>query len=199
MTTKTEQLDLLLQERGGILRTADARAVGVSRQYFLEYARSRGLERVAHGVYLSTDTWGDDFYILQSRWPQAVFSHEAALYLWGLADREPMPFTVTVKSGYNATNLTAAGIKVYKIKPALYELGKTETDSPGGHRVAVYDRERSLCDLFRSRSQVEIQDRHTAMREYVRSKEKNIPLLLRYAKALRVERVLKPYLEAILP
>lgn len=197
--TKRELLDELLTAQKGVLRTADVQAIGVSRQYFSEYARAKGLERMAHGFYLAPDAWSDDFYLLQSRWPQAVFSHEAALYLWRLVDREPMPMTVTVKSGYNAGNLTVEGIKVYKIKPELYDLGKTETDSPGGHKVAVYNRERSLCDLFRSRSQVEIQDRHTAMREYVRGKEKNIPLLLRYAKALRVERVLKPYLEAVLP
>lgn len=197
--TKYEQLDKLLREQNGFLRTADLKAVEVSRQYFAEYVKVRGLERVAHGVYMAPDAWGDNFFILQSRWPQAVFSHEAALYLWGLAEREPVPITVTVKSGYNAGNLTAEGIRVYCIKKDLYELGKTETQTPGGHMVAVYDPERSLCDLFRNRSQVEAQDLHAAMREYVRGKEKNIPLLLRYAKELRVGRVLKSYLEVLLP
>ena len=64
--------------------------------------------------------------------------------------------------------------------------------------MTVYDPERSLCDLFRSRSQVEVQELHGAMKEYLRWKNRNIPLFLRYAKALRVERVVKPYLEAVL-
>lgn len=196
--TKSEQLNELLQAQNGVILTSDLKTLGISRTYFSEYASKKGLERVAHGIYLAPDAVGDPFFILQTRWPQAVISHEAALYLWGLAEREPLPVTVTVKTGYNASNLTAAGIKVYKIKQDLYELGKTETNTPGGHTVTVYDPERSLCDLFRSRSQVEVQELHGAMKEYLRWKNRNIPLLLRYAKALRVERVLKPYLEAVL-
>ena len=196
--TKYEQLDKRLREQAGIIQSSDAAALGVSRPYFSEYVAQRGLERVSRGVYLSPDSVSDPFFILQARWPQAVISHEAALYLWGLAEREPMPIAVTVKTGYNASNLTAEGIKVYKIKQELFDLGKTQADTPGGHIVAAYDRERSLCDLFRSRSQVEAQDLHGAMKEYLRQKERNIPLLLRYAKLLRVERVMKPYLEAVL-
>lgn len=75
--TKLDQLDAVMQRQNGILRTADIRALGVSRSYFAEYVKVRGLERVAHGVYLSPDSLGDDFFIIQSRWPQAVFSHEA--------------------------------------------------------------------------------------------------------------------------
>lgn len=196
--TKYEQLDQRLQAQEGIILSSDAAELGISRSYFSQYIAQKGLERVAQGVYLAPDVLGDPFFILQARWPQAVISHEAALYLWGLAEREPMPVTVTVKAGYNASNLSAAGIKVYKVKRELFDLGKTETGTPGGHTVTVYDTERSLCDLFRSRSQVEAQDLHGAMKEYLRRKEKNIPLLLRYAKALRVERVMKPYLEAVL-
>lgn len=196
--TKREQLNELLQAQNGIILTSDVRALGISRTYFGEYAIQKGLEHVAHGIYLAPDAVGDPFFVLQARWPQAIISHEAALYLWGLAEREPMPVTATVKTGYNASNLTASGIKVYKIKQDLFELGKSEVRTPGGHTVNAYDPERSLCDLFRSRSQVEVQELHGAMKEYLRRKERNIPLLLRYAKALRVERVVKPYLEAVL-
>lgn len=60
--TKLDQLDAVMQRQNGILRTADIRALGVSRSYFAEYVKVRGLERVAHGVYLSPDSLGDDFF-----------------------------------------------------------------------------------------------------------------------------------------
>ena len=46
--TKYEQLDQLLREQNGLLRAADLKTVEVSRQYFAEYVKARGLERVAH-------------------------------------------------------------------------------------------------------------------------------------------------------
>ena len=55
-----------------------------------------------------------------------------------------------------------------------------------------------MCDLLRSRSNVEIQDLQSAIKEYLRSKEKNLPQLMRYAKEFRVEKILRPYLEVLL-
>ena len=40
-----------------------------------------GLERTAHGLYMSKEAWPDALDVLQVRYPKAVFSHETALYL----------------------------------------------------------------------------------------------------------------------
>ena len=137
-------------------------------------------------------------YILQSRYQQAVFSHETALYLLGLADREPLQYTVTVKSGYNPSGLTEEGVKAYTVKKERYPIGITEIETPMGHMVRSYNAERSICDILRSRSQVEVQDRQAALKEYARSRKKNIPLLMEYAKEFKVDKILKIYLEVLL-
>ncbi len=89
-------------------------------------------------------------------------------------------------------------IKVYRIKKELFNLGVIEVESPAGHKVKTYNTERTICDLLRNRSNVEIQDLQSALKEYVRSKEKNIPQLMRYAKELRVEKLTRQYLEVLL-
>jgi hypothetical protein len=195
---KFEILDFLLQENQGFLKTSDVAGAGISRAYFGEYVRERGLERVAHGLYMSRDAWEDGMYVIQARYSEAVFSHETALYLLDLANREPVQYTVTLKAGTNATGLTKQGVKVYKVKDALFEEGITEAPSPSGHMLRVYNSERTICDLFRSRRNIEIQDLQTAVREYVRRKEKNVPLLMRYAKSFSVEKIVRQYLEALL-
>jgi len=195
---KKEKLDFLLQENKGILKTADAVDAGISRSYFLEYVKERGLERVAQGLYLAQDAWEDGMYLLQARYSQAIFSHETALYLLGLAGREPLQYTVTVKAGYNVPTLKNAGIKVYTIKKELFETGAICLPSPAGHMLRVYNAERTVCDILRSRSNIEIQDMQTALKEYVKQKDKNLPLLMRYAKYFRVEKILGQYLEVLL-
>jgi hypothetical protein len=70
--------------------------------------------------------------------------------------------------------------------------------SPGGHILRVYSPERTICDLIRSRRNIEIQDLQTAMKEYVRLRDKNISLLMRYSKAFSVEKILRQYLEVLL-
>jgi hypothetical protein len=134
---------------------------------------------------------------LQLRYPNAIYSHETAAYLLGLAEREPFQMTVTVRSCYHAKGLSESA-KVYQIRESLLELGVMEIDSPFGHTVRSYNAERTICDLIRSRSQVEIQDLLYAVKTYVKQKNKNIPLLMRYAKELRVATQLHKYLEVLL-
>jgi len=195
---KFEILDSLLQENIGFLKTSDAVRVGISKSYFGQYVQQRGLERVAHGIYMSQDAWDDGMYVLQVRYPAAVFSHETALYLLNLAAREPLQHSLTLKAGTNATGLTKQGVKVYKVKEELFAEGIIEVQSPAGHTLRAYNPERTICDLVRSRSNIEIQDLQAAIKDYVRLKEKNIPLLMRHAKAFSVEKIVRQYLEVLL-
>ena len=196
--SKFETLDSLLQKNNGFLKTSDAIDAGISKPYFGEYVKERGLERVAHGLYMSQDAWDDGMYVIQARYPLAVFSHETALYLLNLAGREPIKYTLTLKSGTNATGLTKQGVKVYKVKESLFSEGVIEVKSPAGHALRAYNGERTICDLVRSRRNVEIQDLQTAIKKYVRLKEKNIPQLMRYAKIFSVEKIIRQYLEVLL-
>ncbi len=193
-----KNLKLLLTENKGILMAAKALDAGISKYHFYKYVKSEGLEKAAPGIYLSPDAWGDDLFILQARYSEVIFSHETALYLLDMADREPMQITVTAKGKYNAPKLTKQGIKIYRIKPELHTLGVCEMPSPGGHQLRVYNAERTICDIIRSRSNIEIQDYQTALKSYLRRKEKNIPLLMEYAEEFHVAAILRKYLEVIL-
>lgn len=48
------------------------------------------------------------------------------------------------------------------------ELGITQAELLGGYTVQVYNAERTICDIIRSRRNVEIQNLQVALREYVR-------------------------------
>ena len=170
-----DKLAALLKENKGFLKTSDAVAEGVSRTVLGDFVRHNNLERVAHGLYMSQDSWTDGLFVIQVRYPEAVFSHETALFLLHLADREPDPFSITVKAGTNSVGLLRQGVKVYKVKKELFDEGIIETNSPSGHFVRTYNAERTICDLFRSRNRIELQDLQAAMKEDVRSKQKNMP------------------------
>ena len=196
--TSTEKLNSLLQANNGFLKTSAAMSAGVSRTVLGDFVKKHGLERVARGLYISSNTWDDGMYVIQVRYPEAVFSHETALYLLALANREPVPFSVTLQAGANATGLTKQGIKVYKVKRELFGEGVISAQSPSGHTLRTYNAERTICDLFRSRRNVDVQDLQESVKEYLRQKDKNIPLLMRYAKAFSVERIVRGYLEVLL-
>ena len=64
--------------------------------------------------------------------------------------------------------------------------------------VKVYSVERTLCDILRSHSHMDIQVVTEAFKRYAARQDKNIPILSEYAKTLKVERKLRSYLEVLL-
>ena len=193
-----EILDRLMAEQKGIIRTADVVSLGISKPYFYEYTKDRKLEKVSQGVYVSANAWVDPLYLLSLRSQQIIFSHETALYLHRLTTREPNEFIVTVKTGYNPSRLKKDGVKVYTVKEELYELGIITLLTPFGNVVKVYNKERTVCDILRSRTNVEIQSFQEAIKGYLQGNEKNLRLLWKYAKVLKVENLLRQYTEVLL-
>jgi len=193
-----EQLDKLIADHDGIVQTSQVVSEGISKPVFYDYIKEKKLEQVAHGVYASADAWIDALYLIHLRCEQAVFSHETALFFHNLTDREPAPYSITVKTGYNPTRLKADGVQVYTVKPELHAVGRTTAQTPFGRLVPVYDMERTICDLIRSRKGIEIQTFSTAIKQYVRRKDKNLQTLMQYASLFRVEKILRQYLEVLL-
>lgn len=193
-----EQLDRLLTEHDGMLQTAQVIASGIVKPIFYEYVKEKNLQQVAHGIYVSEDAWVDAMFLLHLRCNQAVFSHESALFFHDLTDREPSQYSVTVRRGYSPTRLKAEGLSVYTMKPELFDVGLSSGQTPFGHTVPVYDMERTICDLLRSRSRIEIQTFQGALKAYARRKDKNLRALMQYAGMFKVEKILRQYLEVLL-
>ncbi|WP_279058183.1 type IV toxin-antitoxin system AbiEi family antitoxin domain-containing protein [Mobiluncus mulieris] len=183
--------------QGGVVTTAEVTEAGFRRESLGDLVNEGKLERYSRGIYTVVDEWPDEMVLLQRRYTRMVFSHETALYLHGLADTAPSRYTVTVPSGYNPRSLADQNLQVYRCNRKLYPLGLTTTVTPYGNGVAAYDRERSLCDLFRGQDVVTEQI-NFAMREYLDSPEKNLPKLTNYAAKLRVAGRVDTYLRTVL-
>ena len=191
-------LETLLREKEGMLLTKDIIEAGISKQLLSKYVKKGYIERVAQGVYLSKDAFEDEMYVLQARSKKAIFSHETALYLYDLTDRDPLQYTVTLPSGYNASNFKNDGIYVYFIKNDLLNLGVEYGKTPFGRNIRVYNKERTICDIVRNRNGIDSAIFNEGIRRYLSEKEKDIPKLLQYAEKFRVEKIIRQYVEVLI-
>jgi len=53
-------------------------------------------------------------------------------------------------------------------KKDFFELGISKAKTPFGNEAFIYNLERTVCDMIRSRSQIEIQIFQDAMKQYIR-------------------------------
>lgn len=187
-----------LVDESGMITTKNVARNNQSKAEYYNYLKENNFEQISRGIYASQDTWVDPLLIAHIRCPKAVISHDAALHYYGLIDREPSTPTLTIYSGYNTSRLKAAGYKVFFVKKEYLDVGKVEVIDFDGNTIPMYDLERTMCDLLRNRSSFEIQDFNTALKSYARKKEKNLTQLFEYAKLLRVENLMRSYMEVLL-
>lgn len=165
----------------------------------IKYLVDRGdLERVSRGFYVLPGIFEDEFVVVQNRFKKGMYSLETALFLHGLTDRTPNKMTMSFPQGYNMSQAKLSGIRCLGLKKEFYDLGIEEITTPSGNKVWSYSKEKTLADILRPINRVDIQVISSAFKSYVSQKEKNIPLLSKYAKLLGVEDKLKSYLEVLL-
>lgn len=179
------------------LRVADAEKMGISRAVLSQMAKSGELQRVAHGVYARTDAVLDELALIGMRSDNIVFSHETALNLLGLSNRIPAMPSITIPYGGSVPHSIASAVNAYRIRPELHDLGRGTEETFMGNEVACYDRERTICDIIRSYSRMDVETYANAIRNYAGGREKNIPQLVSYAQAMGIERKVLKVMEVL--
>ncbi len=193
-----EKLEELIKKQHGTVLSADLDAYEIPRVYLQMMVAEGKLERVDRGVYVSTNSIEDEMFSMQAKYPKLIYSHETALYLHGLSDRTPFEYTASVPSGYKVVGSVADRFKIYYIKKEFHELGVETVKSSHGNPIRTYNVERTICDLIRSRSRIDIQILNDALKRFVKLKSADHSLLMDYARKLKIEAVLKSYLEVLL-
>jgi len=196
--TYKEKLNNLIDENGGLILTKQLSEAGIPRVYLSSLVHAGLLVKLERGVYIARDGYDDELYRYQVKYEKAIYSHETALFLHDLTDRDPIKYSVTVPEGYNASHLRALNFKVYSIKKTLYSLGLSESKTAFGRAVKCYNLERTICDILKHRNQIDIAVISDAVKRYAVRKDRNVPQLMRYAEKMRVVKPISNYLEVVL-
>ena len=77
----------------GIITTAQLTNASLHRGYLHDFVERGELYRFGRGLYVQSDAWEDDFYLLQQKYGRGIYSHDTALYLLGYSDRTPARYT----------------------------------------------------------------------------------------------------------
>lgn len=193
-----KKIEEIAENQNGTLLSSDLDENGIPRAYLSMMVAEGDLEKVGRGVYVISNQIEDEMYIFQKKYPNIIYSHETALFLHDLSDRTPANYSATVPSGYKVVTNLSDRFKMYYVKKDLHELGVIEGETPFGNTIMLYNIERTLCDLLRSRSRIDIQIFSDAFQKVMKDKQIDYMLLLEYARKLRVENVLNTYMEVLL-
>ncbi len=196
---KTAIIKRIIESSNGIAKTSDLIAAGLSAADISEICGSGYIERIRHGYYRLSGQDIKEEQLLASLLPESVVCVESALFYYGYSDFVPRRWSIAVPRTFSRTKLKtdALAIKTYFIQPAIFGLGKTIGDF-NGVRLAVYDRERTVCDCFKYRTKLDSETFNKALNAYATDRNKNLSNLSAYAEKMRIYKKITDIMEILL-
>lgn len=154
--------------------------------------------RVKHGLYAYKGYLGEDETTLVAEMiPNGVFCLFTAWQQYDLTTTVSPEFHVASHRNTKITLPEYPPVAVYYWSDKIYHLGITEIKKEN-KTLKFYDKERSVCDAVKFRNKIGEDIMQEVIKSYVRQKQKNIDQLMQYAKILRVEKIMTPYLKSLL-
>lgn len=197
---KKETIKNIINNNDGIAKTADFVAEGLTNYDVANLCKEGYVKRIRHGYYhLAEQEDLKEEQILASLLPESIVCVESALFYYGYSDFAPRQWSIAVPRNFSRTKLeiNSLATKVYFVQPALFEIGRTSGDF-NGVPLAVYDRERTICDCFKYRTKLDNEMFNKALNAYAADTKKNLSNLSSYAKKMRVYKKLMDIMEVLL-
>lgn len=189
-----EIVKFLMKINNGYVTSKDLDNYGIHRMYLNIMLKKGLVEKVAPGVYMDSSKIEDKYYIFSLSMPNTIYSHMTALYFHGLSIKAPdNRYDITVRKTYNSIHLKEHN--VFYVCDDIYELGLTEIETPIGNKVRVYDMERCICDIIRSKNRIDFEHAKYSIRQYLKRKDKDLVKLSKYADIMGIKNQVMNFLE----
>jgi predicted transcriptional regulator of viral defense system len=201
-TMKTRDLTTALKafrDKGGTLRTRDLIALGVHTDALYALRESGRIVELARGLYRIADV-GEaehpDLAVVAQRAPNAAVCLISALSYHDITTQIPSSVHLAVPRGdYHRIKLSTP-VTVYRFDPKTFNEG-LETHRIGGMPLNIYNAARTVVDCFKFRNKIGLDVALEALRLARQRKRVQNRELLNFARLLRVEKPMSPYLQAI--
>lgn len=197
-TTGADRL-LRLARRRGALSAREVARLGIHSQQLSRLVAEGRLERIGRGQYLWPDrpvTEHHALAITARAVPQAIVCLLTALSFHGIGTQLPADVWVAIDRRARRPQLAYPRLRVVRFGGPALAAG-IEEHRVEGQRVKVYGVAKTLADLFKYRNKVGLDVVLEALREAWRERRFTMEDLDRYARICRVQRVMGPYLEAL--
>lgn len=198
-TDKYDQIKDIFMSHNGYASTKEVSTYAINRYYISELSEKGIIEKVKNGFYKWCDYDFDfDFELVEvSRIvPTGVLCLKSALAYHNLTTYNPWQYEVAIERSDRVAIPPYPPIKIVFFSKALYELGISEIDI-AGHKVRIYDMEKTICDCIRYRNKIGIDMIKECLHEYLKRNDRNLTKLMSYAETCRIKKILKEYLEVL--
>jgi len=195
--TKKEQLFKLFEQKKGIIKLSDLFKNNISKYYLLKLIENGEVEILKNGIFLLKDFPTNEFLVLKNLIPKGVFCLFSAWQHHKLTTYLPHTYHIAIQRKSKIKLPDYPPIKLYYWDKKALQTG-VEIVKIDECEVLMSDIEKSVCDALKFRNKIGKDILNEILKEYLQSKNKKLDTLIKYAKVLRVEKILMDYLNILL-
>jgi predicted transcriptional regulator of viral defense system len=201
-TMKSRDLDTALKvfrDKGGTLRTRDLVTLGVHTDALYSLRESGRIVELGRGLYRvaeASEAEHPDLAVVAARAPRAVICLISALSYHGITTQIPSSVHLAVPRGsYHGIKLSIP-VSVHQFNKKSFNEG-LETERIDGMPLGIYSAARTVVDCFKFRNKLGLDVALEALRLARQRNRVQNRELLHFARLLRVEGAMTPYLQAV--
>jgi predicted transcriptional regulator of viral defense system len=198
--TATERAVSLFESNGGVLNTETALRLGIHPRTLYALRDAAILERMERGLYRLADAkplGKPDFVTVALKVPRGVICLISALAFHQMTTQIPHAVYLAIGAKDQAPVVRYPPLRLFWYSKLVFESGIIETKMDG-QNIRIYSPEKTLVDCFKFRNKIGIDVCVEALNLYRRRGRMKLEQVEHFAKIDRVQRVMRPYLEAVL-
>ncbi|MGE9266736.1 MAG: type IV toxin-antitoxin system AbiEi family antitoxin domain-containing protein [Verrucomicrobiales bacterium] len=184
-----------------VLTTQQLLDVGISDRSITRLVEEGTLVRVRRGIYEhpeSSISEHHDLIQITKSAPRAVIVLISALRFHEIGTQSPPEIWIQLPAQSRVPKIDWPPIRVIRTRVKALQTKGVERHQLGGTGVAVTNPARTVADCFKHRNKLGIDVCVEALRETVNGRKAKIAEVSEMARMLRVGKVMKPYLEAMI-
>ncbi len=190
----------VFRDHGGVLRTMEAVRLGVHPRTLYAMRDAGVLEQLGRGLYRLANLpplGNPDLVAVGLRVPEGVLCLISALAVHEITTQIPHEVHLALKRGAEPPRLDHPPVRVFWFSGKAFTEG-IETHELDGIEIRVYGAAKTVADCFKYRNKLGLDVALEALGLYLREKHGPPDDLVHFARVCRVEKVMRPYIEALL-
>ncbi len=182
-----------ISESGGTIRT---RELSAPRGYYRinKELNSGSIIRIKNGVYILPEEQTTMMMDTERIVPGGVICLYSAWNYYNLTTQIPNGFYIAIEKHRKVVAPTMTGIILCYWAEKYCSMGVEEVEI-ANHRVKIFCIEKCVCDAIKFRNKIGTDVAVEILSNYLHRKDRDISLLMDFAKQMRVISTIQPYLE----
>src|SRR4030042_6366966 len=200
MPAKTQTLATFFQSHGGVVRFSAILKAGFHPDSLNALEKEKKVAKIGRGLYRLTNYIPGshpDLVPASLQAPRGVICLLSALAFHEATSEIPKYVDIAIPRNTHANRIKYPPVRFYRFTLKAWEAGIGEHEIEG-HKVKIYCLAKTIVDCFKFRNKLGADVAREALKVALAEKSIKPKEIMQYAKICRVDRIIKPTLEAML-